>query len=313
MTPSHEKSRLSLSMLSWAYNEEENIAEFIPKAFALLQSLTDDYELILINDASTDRTLKIASSFCKQYPRLRIITNPHNMDCGMNTRIALAHATKDITFWQMVDWSYDLSNIRNALSYLEQYPIDVVQGVRVTHHEADYLQPIKKLGVLKNVRVTKRSDNARKAIVSVINYALVRFLFRFPLHDFQNVTFYKRQLIQAADLETASSFTNPECLLKTYWKRAVIKEIPIDFIPRKKGKAKGTRLKAIFASIRNILKYWFKWIVLGKRKDKGQGIIIPYNVELTASQLTDLIIAKKKGLIASAGTLANMGSYIKNS
>ena len=162
----------------------------------------------------------------------------------MNTRIAINHATKDITFWQMVDWSYDLSNILQALDYLENYPIDAVQGVRITHKDADYLSPIKKLGLLKNVRVTKRSDNFFKALVSLTNYTLVKILFQLPLNDFQNVTFYRRNLIQSVSFETASSFTNPECLLKTYWKGAVIKEIPIDFIARKKGKAKGTRFKS---------------------------------------------------------------------
>ncbi len=293
------KTKLSLSMLSWAYNEEENVAVFIEMAFALLSELSDDYELVLINDASTDKTREIAESYLKKYPQLRIINNPRNMDCGINTRIALSAAKKDITFWQMVDWSYDLVNIKDALRYLEDYNIDVVQGVRVNHKEADYMKYLKKRNLFKNIKVTKRSDNFFKAVVSVTNYVLVRFLFNLPLTDFQNVTFYKRDLIQSVDLESASSLANPECLLKTYWKGAVIKEIPIDFIARKKGKAKGTRLKSIFASVTNIFKYWIKWIVLDKRSDKGQGTIIPYYVEITPADIADLRINNRKGLISS--------------
>ena len=55
---SNVKTKLSISLLSWAYNEESNIAEFIERAFNLLKDLTDDYELILINDSSTDKTLE---------------------------------------------------------------------------------------------------------------------------------------------------------------------------------------------------------------------------------------------------------------
>ena len=296
---SDQKTKLSISLLSWAYNEESNIADFIKRAFSLLKDLTDDYELILINDASTDKTLQIASSYTKKYPQLIIINNPCNMDCGMNTRIAISHATKDITFWQMVDWSYDLSNIRQALDYLENYPIDAVQGVRITHKEPLYLSFFKNKGLFKNVRVTKRSDNFFKAIVSLTNYTLVRLLFQLPLNDFQNVTFYKRNLIQSVVFETASSFTNPECLLKTYWKGAVIKEIPIDFIARKKGKAKGTRLKSIVSSIKNILYYWVKWVVFGKREDKNKGLIIPYDIELSKVEVTDLLINKVTGIVYS--------------
>ena len=294
---SAKKSSLSLSMLSWAYNEEENIAEFIERAMALLASLTDDYELVLINDASTDKTREIAESYIHKYPQMRLINNPVNMNSGMNTRIALAKATKDITFWQMVDWSYDLSNIHQALEYLSDPQIDVVQGVRVNLQEAKYMQPLKKLGILNRIKVSKRSDNLFKAIVSVTNYCLVRILFRLPLNDFQNVTFYRRKLIQSVVFETSSSFTNPECLLKTYWKGAVIKEIPIDFIARKKGTAKGTKFKSILASIRNIFHYWIRWVVQGKRPDKKQGIIIPYNVDITSTQLADLMISKFTGLV----------------
>ncbi len=292
------KTKLSLSMLSWAYNEEDNVAGFIEKAIALLSDLTDDYELVLINDASTDKTREIMESYSTKYPQLRIINNPKNMDCGINTRIALGAAKKDITFWQMVDWSYDLTNIEEALRYLEDYNIDVVQGVRVTHKEAEFMKRLKKWNLFKDIKVAKRSDNFFKAIVSVTNYVLVRLLFSLPLSDFQNVTFYKRDLIQSVKLESASSLANPECLLKTYWKGAVIKEIPIDFIARKKGKAKGTRLKSIFASITNIFKYWIKWVVLDKRSDRGEGTIIPYHLDITPTDIADIRINKRKGLVS---------------
>ncbi len=295
-------------MLSWAYNEEDNVAEFIERAINLLESLTDDYELVLINDASTDKTREIAESYLEKYPKMRLINNPRNMNCGMNTRIAIANATKDITFWQMVDWSYDLSNINLALEYLADPNIDVIQGVRVNLKEADYMKPFKKIGLFKKIKVSKRSDNFFKAIVSVTNYCLVRFLFKLPLNDFQNVTFYRRKLIQSVDFETSSSFTNPECLLKTYWKGAVIKEIPIDFIARKKGTAKGTKISSIIASIKNIFKYWLKWIVLGKRQDKQKGITIPYYIDLRPSQIADLIISKFKGLV-KISSVNNVGEF----
>src|SRR5207302_11477139 len=63
-----------------------------------------------------------------------------------------------------------------------------------------------------------RSDTPWKAFVSIINYGLIRVLFRLPLADYQNVTIYPRELIQSVKLETDSAFTNPECLLKTWWR-----------------------------------------------------------------------------------------------
>ena len=79
------------------------------------------------------------------------------------------------------------------------------------------------------------------------------------------------------ELETESAFTNPECLLKVWWKGTTIKEVPVPFIKRNKGTAKGTRIPAILAAVKDILYWWGRWIVLGKRKDKGRGRVIAFD------------------------------------
>jgi hypothetical protein len=78
-------------------------------------------------------------------------------------------------------------------------------------------------------------------------------------------------------LETESSFTNPECLLKVWWQGITFKEISVPFIKRVKGKAKGTRIKAIAAAISDILYWWTRWILLGRRPDKQTGKVIRWN------------------------------------
>ena len=249
----------SFSLLSWALNEEVNIGDFIEKAEGFLNDLTDDYELVLIDDGSTDRTLEIARSYQQTRPWLKVYPNERNRGSGYNTKRAISLAQKQYLFWQMVDWSYDITNIRSCIELLSQY--DVLQGVR------------------SNIRTlpevfTKRSDNPYKAFISIVNYLLVRLLFRLPLSDFQNVTVYPTKLIQSVQLESESAFTNPECLLKMWWKGVSIKEIQTPFMRRKKGKAKGSAPKVIWASLKDVLRWWFRWIVLGKRQDKGRGRII---------------------------------------
>ena len=96
---------------------------------------------------------------------------------------------------------------------------------------------------------------------------------RLPLHDYQNVTVYPRRLIQSCTLESESAFTNPECLLKVWWKGARIKEVPVAFCKRQHGQAKGTRLKVIVASIKDILCWWWRWIACGRRPDHGRGVV----------------------------------------
>jgi glycosyltransferase involved in cell wall biosynthesis len=268
------KFNRSVSLLCWAYNEEALIGDFLERVTQLMAASIDDYEIILIDDGSTDRTYEIAESFRKDNDRLKIFRNGKNLNVGFSIRRAIASASKDYLFWQTVDWSYDISNLRVFLEYLKEW--DMVQGVRRRPVEVKvrWLKPMVALMHIFGIKhITTRSDTIPKAIVSVINYILIRLLFRVPLSDFQNITFYPTKWVQSIQLEAKSSFSNPEGLIKSYWAGMNIKEVPIGFIPRKEGVAKGTGFKAITAAVQDIGLLWFQWVVLGRRGQIQKGKI----------------------------------------
>jgi hypothetical protein len=119
-----------------------------------------------------------------------------------------------------------------------------------------------------------RSDSAVKGVISVVNYRLVRMLFQLPFDDYQNVTVYPRALIQSVTLETESAFTNPECLLKTWWRGATFTQVPVPFVKRQLGRGKGTRPLAVLAAVRDVVYWWTRWVVLDRRQDRGRGRIL---------------------------------------
>ena len=79
-------------------------------------------------------------------------------------------------------------------------------------------------------------------------------------------------------MEANSSFINPELLIKSYWLGYKIVEVPISFIPREAGKAKGTKFTAIISSIKDIFTFWWQWIILRKRNVNPNGATIRLNV-----------------------------------
>lgn len=256
----------SISLLCWAYNEEDSIEEYLQRATQLMDATVEDYEIILIDDGSIDKTYEIAKAFQEKNPRLKIFRNEKNLNVGISIQRAIQRASKEFLFWQTIDWCYDISNLREFLEYLKTY--DIVQGVRRKPVEVKikFLKPFIAIFELFGMKhLTRRSDTVSKAIVSAINYILIRILFTIPLSDFQNVTFYPTKWIQSIKYESKSSFANPEGLIKFYWNGMSIKEVPINFIPRNKGDAKGTKLKSIISSVVDILRLWFKWVVLGRR------------------------------------------------
>jgi glycosyltransferase involved in cell wall biosynthesis len=271
----------SVSLLCWAYNEEDSIQNYLERASELMDASIEDYEIILIDDGSKDKTYEIASAFQKKNPRLKIFKNERNLNVGISLQRAIMRASEEYLFWQTIDWCYDISNLRIFLEYLKTY--DIVQGVRRKPVEVKikFFKPfaaILKLFGMKHL--TRRSDTVQKAIVSLINYFLIRLLFRVPLSDYQNVTFYPTEWIQSIKYEATSSFANPEGLIKSYWNGMSIKEVPINFISRVKGEAKGTRLSAITNSVKDILRLWFKWVVLGRRGNIKKGKIYRFNINI---------------------------------
>jgi glycosyltransferase involved in cell wall biosynthesis len=253
--------QISLSMLGWALNEEESVGEYIERAGKFLASLTSDFELVLIDDGSTDRTSAIIVEHQRTREWLRYQKNPRNRGSGYNHKLAISLARNEYLFWQMVDWSYDLSRLGEYLPHLGR-DCDVLQGVRPG--------TVSFSGVLR-----QRSDTAYKGFVSITNYLLLRALFRLPVHDYQNVTVYPTRLIQSITFESESAFTNPEGLIKSWWKGVTIREFPVPFLKRQRGVAKGARPRVVLRSIGDVLRWWFRWVVLGSRPDKGRGRVIP--------------------------------------
>lgn len=269
----------SVSVLAWAYNEETLIESFLDKAVALLDATVEDWEIVLVDDGSTDRTAALMDAYAAREPRLRVLHNDRNRNVGYSCHRTIQAARKEFLFWQTVDWSYDLTELRRFLELTRYY--DVVQGIRPT--------PIRLLSyipVIRSIyRVKTRSDSFQKAIVSLGNYYMLRILFGVRFHDFQNVTIYRTEQLQACKLTGNSSFINPECLFRVYEQGARFIEVPIPFIPRSTGEAKGTKLSSILRSVMDILLARWSWGASFKRNvrrypaDRIHRVEAPFNLE----------------------------------
>ena len=109
----------SVSLLCWAYNEEDSIQGYLEKATQLMETTIEDYEIVLIDDGSTDRTYEIAKAFEEKNPRLKIFKNERNLNVGISSQRAIQRASKEFLLWQTIDWCYDISDLRLFLEILK--------------------------------------------------------------------------------------------------------------------------------------------------------------------------------------------------
>ena len=231
----------SLSLLAWGYNEELLIEEFVEKSIRDLKKVTDDFEIVVVDDGSTDSTWQKLEGLARKYSCVKPVRHEKNMDVGMATQSAVRNASKEILFWNTVDMFFDTEkDLPKMLPYTRDY--DIVQGVRTS---------------------LKANAFFRK-LTSVVNYLLIRTLFGVSMTEFQNVKFFKREFGKSIHFESASVFTNAELAIKGYYRGLKIKEVPMDFKERTAGKQKGAKFSTIRKTFRDIFKCWFLWRVLGK-------------------------------------------------
>ena len=262
MTSSTDTFRPSVSMLGWGLDERENLPSYLDRAETFLRSVTDDFEVIIVDDGSRDGMWEAATEAQRSRPWLKLLRNDRNRGAAYSAKRAIRAAGKDYVFWQTVDWAYDISELVGTFHLLREF--DILQGVRVN--------------ALTATAFSLRSDTSWKGFVSHTNYRLIRLLFGLPLNDYQNVTVYPRQLLQSFEFEADSSFMNPELLLKAWWRGMSFREVPVPFVKRERGVAKGTRWRSIVKSITDIFGWWWRWIVLGRRPAKGRGRVTPITV-----------------------------------
>ncbi len=232
----------SLSMVVTAYNEEELIESFIRNSVAKLSKVTDDFEIVLVNDGSTDQTLPILRKLSPELSQLKIVDLKENLGTGKNYIPGFQAASKEIVFNNTVDAFFNLDDLSKMVKYLDNY--DVVSGYRTDLSANNFYQKILTLG----------------------NYWLIRLFFPLKLKAYQTVQFHRNEFLKNVKIEAASSFISPELLLKAYWQGKSIKEVPIKFHPRTAGQPKGGKLKHVMRTFNNISRFWFKWVILKNYK-----------------------------------------------
>lgn len=196
-----------------AYNEEGNIENAVHTAVDILSDLCSDYEVLVINDASTDRTGEIVDNLAKKNPKIRVIHHKENRQLGGAMRTGFAEATKDLVFYVDADNPVDLRDLGRALDLMDGS--DVVIGYRLN-----------------------RDETLKRAIYSRVYNILIRVLFGLKVRDV-NFSFklFRRKVLETITLKTASSFLDAELLIAAKRAGFSITEMGVKYYPREVGQS----------------------------------------------------------------------------
>ncbi|MCS7220916.1 MAG: glycosyltransferase family 2 protein [Anaerolineae bacterium] len=231
--PGREPLVRSVSVCMPAYNEEANLPDMIADVVAVMRARFQDFEIVVTNDGSRDRTGEILEELAKVYPELRPIHHERNQGYGAAVYTALSHATKEVIFFTDSDRQFVLEEIDRLLPYLAE--ADLVVGYRAP-----------------------RRDPFLRVLFGWGWSALVTLLFGYTARDIDCAfKLFRRGVFEAVGpaIRSRGATFSAEWLVRAKRAGYRIVEVPVSHRPRRAGSPTGARWDVIARAFRELWRF----------------------------------------------------------
>ena len=222
----------SLSAFFPAYNEERNVPVMVERMTAVLPRVADDYEIIVVDDGSADRTGAVADELAAHDPHVRAVHHPVNRGYGGALKSGFAASRKAYVFFTDGDGQFDVAEIECLLPFVPEY--DVVVGYRLDRVEG----------------------GLRKLNAALWN-ALVRGLFRIPVRDVDCAfKLFKREVFDVIRIEAEGAMISTEMLARAVRAGFRVHEVGVHHFERRHGKPTGANPLVIVRAFYELFKLY---------------------------------------------------------
>ncbi|HEY2386091.1 MAG TPA: glycosyltransferase family 2 protein [Candidatus Binatia bacterium] len=205
----------SLSAFFPAFNEERNVPLMVERLTAVLPTVADDYEIIVVNDGSADRTGAVADELAKADPHVRAVHHPVNRGYGGALKSGFAASRKAYVFFTDGDGQFDVGEIGKLTAFVPAY--DVVVGYRLD-----------------------RAEGGLRKLNAALWNALVHRLFRIPARDVDCAfKLFKREVFDVVRVEAEGAMISTEMLARIVRAGFKVQEVGVHHFERRHGKPTG--------------------------------------------------------------------------
>lgn len=234
--------RPSLTIFFPAYNDAGSIGGLVRTALNVLPTLADDYEVLVINDGSSDGTGALLDELERREPSLRVVHHPHNMGYGAALRSGFAHASKELVFYTDGDGQYDVRELTRLYARLAP-GIDVVNGFKA-----------------------QRADTGQRRVIGSLYQTLARVLFRLPIRDVDcDFRLLRRTVLTQVELTSSSGAICVELVRKLSASGCRFAEVPVTHLPRLHGRSQFFTFGRVSKTARDFAALWFRLMLLRQR------------------------------------------------
>jgi len=229
----------SISIFFPAYNDEATIGSLINVALAVLPTLTNDYEVIVIDDGSSDATPAVLREIARTEPRVKVIHHAVNQGYGGALRSGFNAAGKELIFYTDGDGQYDVGELASLHPLLTE-TVDIVNGYKL-----------------------ERADKWQRKLLGAVYNRLARLLFRLPTRDVDcDFRLIRRRVIEQVELVSSSGTICVELVYKLHRAGCVFVEAPVHHYARAHGRSQFFTLRRVTRTAADLLSLWLKLVVL---------------------------------------------------
>ena len=222
----------SISVFFPCYNEQENVRETVEKTLEVLEKLNTDFEIVIVDDGSTDDTGLIADEIACQNSRVKIVHHSTNLGYGAALQSGFKAATKELVFYTDGDCQFDIKELPPLLPLMNQY--DIVSCYRLNRQE----------GLIRKINGWCWTK-------------LVCWLFEMEIRDIDCAfKLYKREIFGNIKLSSTGALIDTEILAKALRRGYRVTQEGVHHYPRVAGSQTGAKLGVIVRAFKELFKLY---------------------------------------------------------
>ena len=222
----------SLSASFPAHNEEGNVEAMIEGLLAALPQVADRFEIIAVDDGSTDRTFERATAMAAADPRIRVVRHQTNRGYGAAVWTGLTAGTMEYAFFTDGDCQFDVRELTELIPMIDR--CDAVVGYRVD-----------------------RQDNAVRILNAHAWNWLIRVLLHVPVRDVDCAfKLFRREALRDLEIVSGGAMFSAELLARLVARGARIVERPVHHLPRESGRSSGGDPRVIARAFKELIQLY---------------------------------------------------------
>ena len=238
---SNKPERPSISVFFPAYNDAPSIAKLVEDALDVLPGLTDNYEVIVVNDGSLDETQKVLDELAEKHAAVRVVRHETNQGYGGALQSGFRAANNELVFYTDGDGQYDAREIVKLFPLLREN-VDVVNGYKL-----------------------ERTDKMNRKVIGGFYNRLAHFLFSLPIRDVDcDFRLIRRAFLGKISLHSTSGSICVELVYKLRKAGAHFEEIGVNHYARQHGKSQFFTVRRVSKTLLDFFFLWLRLVVLRK-------------------------------------------------